>query len=68
MITETATTYRPGETVKVYIDPVSRTRFEAEAELVEHLDNVGHLERWIVRFPGIGKNRTFPRYIKAREQ
>ncbi len=66
MITEAAT-YRPGETVKVYIDPVSQTKPEGEAELVEHLDTVGHLERWSVRFPKLG-NRTFPRYIKSREQ
>lgn len=67
MIPET-TTYRPGETVKVFIDPVTQQRPEGNAELVEHLDTVGHLERWVVRFPGIGKNRTFPRYIKSREQ
>jgi hypothetical protein len=67
MIPQTAT-YRPGETVKVYIDPVSQTKPEGEAKLVEHLDNVRKLERWSVRFNDASQNKTFPRYIKAREQ
>jgi hypothetical protein len=61
---------KKGDIVKIYQDPVTKTDYEGEAELIElYRENVGDgLEIWVVHFLNDYPNETYIRTIYIRQQ
>ena len=61
-----STTYRRGDYVVIYEDPMTRKKPEGRAQLVEHIATHGGtpvLQRWLVRFPN--EHQTYQRIIRV---